>query len=162
MCTGDLSTGAADDLKRATDMARRMVTQYGMSELGPLTYGAEEDTVFLGREITRSHDHSDDTANRIDAAIQEICKVCYEKAQHLLEENRDNLERLATALIEWETLSADEVDLVLKDGDVAAHRKSLEVPSGPTPATAEEGEAEKSKDDEELPGLDRGAAPGFA
>ncbi len=161
MFTGDLSTGAADDLKRATDMARRMVTQYGMSDLGPLTYGDEEDTVFLGREITRSHDHSDDTAKRIDAAIHEICDACYAKASKLLSENRDKLEKLATALIEWETLSADEVDLVLNDGDVAAHRKSMEVPSGPSPATAE-GETEKSTDDESLPGLDRGPAPGFA
>ena len=162
MCTGDLSTGAADDLKRATDMARRMVTQYGMSELGPLTYGAEEDTVFLGREITRSHDHSDDTANRIDAAIQEICKVCYERAEQILSDHKEDLERLAAALVQWETLSADEVDLVLKDGDVAAHRKSREVPSGPSPAAADDPETREDKDEENLPGLDRGAQPGFA
>ncbi len=154
MFTGDLSTGAADDIKRATELARRMVTQFGMSEMGPLAFAEEEEHVFLGREITRTHNQSDETLRRIDAEIQEISKQCYERAQALLTENRTKLEKLAKALVRFETLSAEEVDIVLADGDVEAYRNAQR----PAPPKAA-GPKAASK---ELPGLDRGPATEFA
>jgi cell division protease FtsH len=160
MHTGDLSTGAANDIKRATELARRMVTQFGMSELGPLSFSEDEETVFIGREITRTRHHSNETIQRIDAAIQEISDDCYKRAQELLEQNRVNLEKLATALFKYETLSAEDVDIVLQDGDLDAYRKANTVASGPR--RSEEPSAEKEKDPDALPGLDRGTAPGYA
>jgi cell division protease FtsH len=154
MLTGDLSTGAADDIKRATELARRMVTQFGMSELGPLSFAEEEEHVFLGREITRTHNQSDETLRKIDAQIQGISRQCYERAQALLTENRVKLEKLAKALVRFETLSAEEVDIVLADGDVEAYRTAQR----PTPPKAA-GPKAASK---ELPGLDRGPATEFA
>jgi cell division protease FtsH len=155
MHTGDLSTGAANDIKRATEMSRRMVTQFGMSDLGPLSFYEDEETIFIGREITRTHHHSDETIHRIDEAIQRISRECHERAEKLLKDNREKLEKLATALIRFETLSADEVDIVLQDGDVEAYRTATETPSHrPEPS--------KEKKPASLPGLDRGPAPGFA
>ena len=154
MCTGDLSTGAADDIKRATELARRMVTQFGMSELGPITYGEEEEHVFLGREITRTHNQSDDTLKKIDAAIREISRQCYDKADKILAENRTKLEKVAKALIRYETLSLEEVQIALADGDIEAYRNAQR----PVPPKAS-GPKAASK---ELPGLDRGPATEFA
>ncbi|MHC4549756.1 MAG: ATP-dependent zinc metalloprotease FtsH [Planctomycetota bacterium] len=159
MCTGDLSTGAADDIKRATELARRMVTQFGMSDLGPVTFGEEEEHVFLGREITRTHNQSDETLKRIDEAIQTISKQCYARAEQVLKENREKLEKLAKALIRYETLSAEEVDLVLQDGNVEAHRAAHgRQPTRKGPAASREDQ----KGPDTLPGLDRGPAPEFA
>jgi len=155
MFTGDLSTGAADDIKRATEMARRMVTQFGMSDLGPLTYSEEEEHVFLGREVTRTHNQSDETLQQIDEAIRKIMRDCYERAQKLLEENRDKLEKLAKALNRYETLNADEVDIILADGDLDAYRRSL---GGPTTPKAQP-TPKDDKNTDTLPGLDRGPAP---
>jgi cell division protease FtsH len=154
MFTGDLSTGAADDIKRATELARRMVTQFGMSELGPLSFAEEEEHVFLGREITRTHNQSDETLRKIDAQIQGISRECYERAQALLAEHKSKLEKLAKALVRFETLSAEEVDIVLADGDVEAYRAAQR----PIPPKAT-GQKPASK---ELPGLDRGPATELA
>jgi len=154
MYTGDLSTGAADDIKRATDLARRMVTQFGMSELGPLTFVEEEEHVFLGREITRTHNQSDETLRRIDAQIQAIVKQCYDYAESILTENRTKLEKLAKALMRYETLSAEEVEIALADGDIEAYRDARR----PIPPKA----AGPKASTKELPGLDRGPATEFA
>jgi cell division protease FtsH len=157
MCTGDLSTGAADDIKRATELARRMVTQFGMSDLGPLSFSEEEEHVFLGREITRTHNQSDDTLRKIDKEMQAISRECYERANTLLTENRDQLEKIAKALFRYETLSAEEVDIVLQDGDVEAYREAR----GQAPTTGPKPKQDK-KGPDTLPGLDRGPAPEFA
>jgi cell division protease FtsH len=162
MHTGDLSTGAANDIKRATEMARRMVTQFGMSELGPLSYQEDEETVFIGREITRTHHHSDDTIQRIDAEIRKISEECHERAAQLLKDNRDKLEKLAGALIQYETLSAEEVDLVLQDGDVDAYRRADGIAQGTAPRPGPEAGKEGEQKPDSLPGLDRGPAPGYA
>ena len=158
MCTGDLSTGAADDIKRATELVRRMVTQFGMSDLGPLSFSEEEEHVFLGREITRTHNQSDDTLQKIDKEMRAITEECYERAQKILTENRDRLEKLAKALIRHETLSAEEVDIVLQDGDVEAYRESR----GQAPSASGQTPKQDKKGPDSLPGLDRGPAPEFA
>ncbi|MHC4847423.1 MAG: ATP-dependent zinc metalloprotease FtsH [Planctomycetota bacterium] len=158
MHTGDLSSGASNDIKRATELARAMVTQYGMSELGPLAFGDNEDTVFLGREVTRHQTQSAQTSQRIDDAIEKISRDCYRKAEKILTENRDKLELVAAALTEFETLSAEEVQLALDGGDIEQLRASKKPPPPPPATPTAEG---KPKPDA-LPGLDRDPKPGFA
>jgi len=160
MQTGDLSSGASNDIKQATELARAMVTQYGMSELGPLAFGENEDTVFLGREVTRHQAHSAQTIQRIDDAIEKISRDCYRKAEKLLTENRDKLEKIAKALTVYETLNAEEVEIVLQGGDVEEHRAKHKPPPPKTPPTAPATNEEEKPD--ALPGLDRDPKPGFA
>ncbi|MBN1882462.1 MAG: ATP-dependent zinc metalloprotease FtsH [Deltaproteobacteria bacterium] len=114
---GEISTGAGNDLEVATDIARKMVTVFGMSEkLGPLTYGKKEEMVFLGKEISQQKDYSEKTAEKIDEEIKRIVSDCYEKAKAILEVNIDKLHSLASALLEREVLSGDEVDSILGTG----------------------------------------------
>jgi cell division protease FtsH len=111
---GEYTTGASNDLKRATEMAKRMVTQWGMSDaLGPLTYGQKSDEVFLGRDYTHIQDYSDETARQIDEAVRRVVDGASNAAEHILTRERDRLERLAAALIDRESLDAAEIDRVL-------------------------------------------------
>ena len=117
---GDISTGAGNDLEIATDIARKMVTVFGMSEkLGPLTYGKKEEMVFLGKEISQQKDYSEKTAEQIDEEVKRIVSDCYEKARTILEKNIDKLHTLARALLEREVLSGDEIDSILGTGALA-------------------------------------------
>jgi cell division protease FtsH len=108
---GDVTTGASDDIKRATRLARAMVCEYGMStKLGPLAYGENEGSVFLGRDMTqRREDYSDDTAREIDKEVREIIESRYELVLKLMNENRDKLDRIAEALLVRETLDSKEI-----------------------------------------------------
>ncbi|RDV84657.1 ATP-dependent zinc metalloprotease FtsH [Ammonifex thiophilus] len=113
---GEVSTGAQNDLERATEIARRMVMEYGMSdELGPLTFGYKHDTPFLGRDLARDRNYSEEVASAIDREVRRIIESCYERAKNLLIENREKLERVARALFERETLEASEF-LALVEG----------------------------------------------
>jgi cell division protease FtsH len=105
----DITTGAGNDIERATDMARRMVCEWGMSELGPLSYGTKDEPVFLGREFAQRAEYSQDTAIRIDHEISRIVQSGYERAKAVLVEYRAVLDRIARALLERETLDGDEV-----------------------------------------------------
>jgi cell division protease FtsH len=108
---GRISTGASNDIKQATDMARQMVRAWGMSdELGPLSYAKDEEQIFLGREISRSRDYSEETARKIDEEISVIITRNYEKTREVLKENLDILHKLADLLLEKETLSGAELD----------------------------------------------------
>lgn len=109
--TEGVTTGASNDIQRATDMARNMVTKWGLSEkLGPLTYAEEDGEVFLGRSTSsNSKAHSGETAKIIDEEIKRIIDTCYKKAKTLLEENRDKLELMKDALLEYETIDADQI-----------------------------------------------------
>jgi len=105
-----MTTGAANDFERATEIARRMVTQWGMSdELGPMVYGENEGEVFLGRSITTHKNVSEATLQKVDAEIRRIIDVQYRLARKLLEDNRDKVEAMAAALLELETLDADQI-----------------------------------------------------
>ena len=105
----ELWTGASDDLERATRQARRMITQYGMSEkLGPLTFGQKDELVFLGREIGEQRNYSEEVARQIDQEVRTIMHEAYERARSVLDENRPALERVAARLIEVETLDKHE------------------------------------------------------
>ena len=110
----EVSTGAQDDIKKATQLARDMVTQYGMSEkLGHLTVGRRHAQVFLGRDITEERNYSEDTARLVDEEIKRIVDSCYELAKKKLAENKSKLDLLATTLIEKETMDENEVRNIL-------------------------------------------------
>jgi cell division protease FtsH len=110
-----MTTGAANDFQRATEMARRMVTEWGMSEtLGPMVYGENEGEVFLGRSITTHKNVSEATMQKVDAEIRRIIDEQYALARKLIEENRDKVEMMAQALLEWETLDADQVNDIME------------------------------------------------
>ncbi|MBU3982200.1 MAG: hypothetical protein KJ985_01675 [Proteobacteria bacterium] len=111
-----IPTGAGNDLQRATDMARRMVCEWGMSDdLGPLTYGKKEEQIFLGREIAQHRDFSEDTARKIDAAVKNIIDEATTQTVSLLTENRDVLTRMAEELLEKETIVLDDIERILAD-----------------------------------------------
>ena len=111
----DISTGAQNDLERATKIVRAMVTEYGMSEkLGPLTLGQKHDQqVFLGRDISRQPNYSEEVASEIDREISSIVENCYRKAESLLEENRETVEKIVAALKEHETLNSDQIHKIM-------------------------------------------------
>ena len=112
-----VTSGAVQDIKQATGIARQMVTKWGMSEeLGPITYGENEDEVFLGRSVTRNQQISEETAKKVDFEIRKLVDEGYERAKKVLNEKIDDLHKLAKALLTYETLSGDEIkDLILKD-----------------------------------------------
>ncbi|PZN04479.1 MULTISPECIES: ATP-dependent zinc metalloprotease FtsH [Thermaerobacter] len=113
---GEVSTGAQDDLEKSTKMVRRMITEFGMSdELGPMTFGHKMDAPFLGRDLIRERNYSEEVAAAIDRGISEIINDCYERALRLLREHRDKLERIAQTLLEKETIQAEELDDLLRD-----------------------------------------------
>ncbi|OLD66357.1 MAG: cell division protein FtsH [Acidobacteria bacterium 13_1_40CM_2_68_10] len=115
-----LTTGAGDDLEKATDMARKMVCEWGMSDaLGPLTFGKKEEQIFLGREIAQHQDYSEATAVLIDQEVKRICLDAYDRAKQVVEKNRDALVRVAEALLEYEVLDGEEVAALVKGDDVS-------------------------------------------
>ena len=112
---GEVTTGAGNDLERATELARKMVCEWGMSpELGPLTFGKKEEQIFLGREIAQHRDYSEETARRIDQEVKRLILDAYEKARRLLTENQETLQRLARMLLEKETLDGETIDAVIQ------------------------------------------------
>ncbi|QYM80403.1 ATP-dependent zinc metalloprotease FtsH [Horticoccus luteus] len=115
---GDISSGAAGDIKQVTKIARHMVCDWGMSPLGPIAYGDNHDTVFLGREITRNEKYSEETARRIDEEIRRIIDEQYQRATQIITERRDALEKIANALIEFETIEGKHVLEILQHGNI--------------------------------------------
>jgi cell division protease FtsH len=113
-----MTTGAGNDLERATDLARKMVTEWGMSEkLGPLTFGKKDEQIFLGREIARHKDYSEKTAVDIDEEVKTIVISAYDTAKNLLVENRDILEAFAKSLLEKETMDGEEIDSLIREAE---------------------------------------------
>ena len=111
----DISTGAQNDLERATTLVRKMITEYGMSEeLGPLTFGKPQEQIFLGRDISRDRDYSEEVAFSIDKEARRIVEQCYRKAKQILEENIHKLHLVATTLMEKETIEADEFEALMQ------------------------------------------------
>jgi len=110
----EITTGAGNDLESSTDLARKLVCEWGMTKsLGPLTYGKKEEQIFLGKEIQRHMDYSDATAIEIDKEVRAIIDAQYKRAETILNEQKDDLVKIAKALIEYETLSGDEVQLII-------------------------------------------------
>jgi cell division protease FtsH len=124
---GHMTTGAGNDLERATDMARKMVCEWGMSEMGPLTFGRPEGEIFLGRDFGRTQDYSEETANQIDAQVRRIVTNAYDKAKKTITENEKAMHRLARTLLEKEVLDGDEVLQILAEEsgiDISKLRKT--------------------------------------
>ena len=135
---GDITSGARSDLKQATRLARLMVCDWGMNEeLGPQTFGNHEELMFLGREISRSQDYSEDTARRIDSEVSRLLRESYARAKDILEKNRDKLEYITKALLERETLDARDVEDLMKEGRILSEAERQAVPSdAPAPDVA--------------------------
>jgi cell division protease FtsH len=131
---GHLTTGAGNDIERATEIARNMVCEWGMSELGPLAYGKKEEAIFLGREIAQHRDYSEDTAIQIDREVKKIVNKSYDRARYTLETNRDTLERIAQALLVREVLDANEVKLLI-EGKQLPDKPRTPLVAPPAPAT---------------------------
>ena len=115
MIFGDLSTGPSSDLQKATQVARDMVTRYGMSKLGPRTFGKHEDMIFLGRDIHENRDYSDKTAEEIDKEIISLIEEAKIRAKKVLEENKDKMEKMVKVLMEKETIEQEDIEKVLGD-----------------------------------------------
>ena len=110
-----VTTGASNDIERATKMARNMVTKWGLSdELGPIAYGEEEEEVFLGRSVSQSKSVSDDTARKIDEVVRKILDKAYARTREILTENIDKLHIMAEALLAYETIDATQIDAVME------------------------------------------------
>jgi cell division protease FtsH len=122
-----MTTGAGNDIERATDMARKMVCEWGMSELGPLSFGKKEEQIFLGREIAQHRDYSEATAIRIDEQVKQFVQQGYERATRIVEDNSDAVDRIAAALLEREVLDGNEVKQLI-EGQVLA--KVVPPPTG--------------------------------
>ena len=121
----ELTTGAKADIQMATDLARSMVCEWGMSEkLGRLSYGKKGEQVFLGKELSQSRDYSDSIALEIDNEVHDMVSSGYKKAFEILEENKDKLELLANALLEHETLDLKDIESLMKDGTIPPRKKS--------------------------------------
>ncbi len=146
LCLDDVSTGASKDLERATSLARKMVVEYGMSSLGLITYGRPEtQNVFLGRDISRERNYSEEVAAQIDKEVKAIVDQCYSKAKQLLSDNMELLKRVAAVLKERENLEGSELDLVLEGKELPP----MQVPM-PEPAAQQESSGSGTTDKEPL------------
>jgi cell division protease FtsH len=127
--TGDVSNGASSDIKQATRMARQMVCEWGMSDLGPVAYNENSDTIFLGREISRNQTHSDETARRIDEAVSKIVSEQYARAEKIIADHAEAHRKIAEALLEHETLDGIHVMEILKSGAIQTPVVGTPVPT---------------------------------
>ncbi len=119
----EMSAGASNDIERATAIARAMVCKWGMSEkLGPLSFGSGQQEVFLGRDFSNGKDYSEDTARQIDAEVHDIILGCYDKARSVLTENKQTLLRLTDALVEYETLEAEDLNVLIQGGQLTREK----------------------------------------
>ncbi len=129
---GDVTTGASNDFEKATQLARAMVTQYGMSDLGPIQYGRGNHQVFLGRDLGEERNYSEEVASKIDGEVRRIIESCYEHGRQILKENWDKVERMVASLLEYETVEADEVRAIL-DGVPYDRTPAVTPPPPPAP-----------------------------
>jgi cell division protease FtsH len=130
---GQMTTGASNDFERATEMARRMVTQWGMSDaLGPMVYGENDGEVFLGRSVTTHKNVSEATMQKVDAEIRRIVDAQYSIARKLIEENRDKIELMAKTLLEWETIDADQINDIMEGMAPRPPKPSQSKPNPPS------------------------------
>ena len=152
-----ITTGAGNDIERATEIARQMVCEWGMSPLGPLTFGKKEEQIFLGREIAQHRDYSEDTAIKIDGEVRTIVSTGYAKARNILETHRDTLERIAQALLDREVLDAAELKLLM-DGKPLPDKTPPPPPAAP-PVPAKEPQLTLRPEPRPIPGMAKGEKP---
>ena len=142
--TGDFSNGAAMDIKQATNIARHMVCDWGMSSLGPIAFGDNEEHLFLGREISKTHNLSEETARRIDEEVSKIITTQFDRAKKLIEENREVLTKIAEALLEFETIEGKHVQEIVEYGEIQSEVVSTKTEEGKR--NQEESEKEDSEE----------------
>jgi cell division protease FtsH len=151
--TGDFSNGAAMDIKQATNIARHMVCDWGMSSLGPIAFGDNEEHLFLGREISKTHNLSEETAKRIDEEVSNIITGQFDRAKKLVEDNHEALRKIAEALLEYETIEGMHVQEIVEFGEIRSEvisTKTEELKN--EEKKSEEGVSEEAKgESEELP-----------
>jgi cell division protease FtsH len=151
-----MTTGAGNDIERATEMARKMVCEWGMSELGPLSFGKKEEQIFLGREISQHRDYSEETAIRIDEEVKRIISTAYSRARAIIEQHSNAMVRVAEALLEREVLDGGEVKTLLDGGNLPPMS-----PSTPPKDTADHTQQvlRPESGGRRLPGLSEGERP---
>jgi len=142
-----MSTGAGNDIERATELDRKMVCEWGMSTLGPLTFGKKEEQIFLGREIAQHRDYSEDTAIKIDQEVRRLVDSGYNTAKGLLAENKEVLTRIANALLDREVLDANEIKLLMEGKDL---------PPSKIPSKSDDGVQQVLKPEPGRPGIAKG------
>jgi cell division protease FtsH len=150
-----ITTGAGNDIERATEIARQMVCEWGMSSLGPLTFGRKEEAIFLGREIAQHRDYSEDTAIKIDVEVRGIVNLGYSRARQILETHRDALERVARALLDREVLDATELKLLMEGKTLP---DKIPPPTAPPVATREP-QMTLRPEPRPIPGMAKGEKP---
>lgn len=131
------TTGAGDDIDKATDLARKMVCEWGMSDLGPLAFGRKEAEIFLGRDFVQKQEYSEKTAIDIDEEVRKIISRNYERAKKVLEENQEALHRIAAALLEFESLDGDQIDRIIRGEKIEGPKRTPPLTPPPAPATGE-------------------------
>ena len=150
MFLNQMSTGAGNDIERATELARKMVCEFGMSDLGPLTFGKKEEQIFLGREISQHRDYSEATAIKIDDEVRRLVQKGYDSAKNILAENNDALIRIAAALREREVLDGNEIRMIIE---------GKELPKITPPSKPDDGVQQVLKPEPGRPGLAKGEHP---
>jgi len=159
---GDVTSGAAGDIRMATNIARSMVCDWGMSDLGMISFGDRQDQVFLGKELSRAQNYSDETAQKIDAAIKRIIDEQYDRAKDILNENISALHASAEALLEYETVEGKHIHEILEQGKIVSpvinSNPSDDKDEGPD-ASASEEDAEEGKGDDVNPGGEPAGMP---
>ena len=144
---GEVTTGASNDLERATDLARKLVTRFGMSNLGPITFGRQEELVFLGKELHEQKNYSEKVAEKIDAEVEKLIKEAYERSQAVIQKNRSILEEITQRLVKQETLEKEEFEEIIskketKDKNMSEDNKEGE---GKTKEEKEQNKSEKKE-----------------
>ena len=153
MFCGDVTSGASYDIERASDLARRMVCEWGMSEeIGPIKYTENEETLFLGREVTKSRDHSEALANRIDEEVRRVLDVAYQDAVKIIDEHDAAVERVAAALMERETLTGEQVAKLVRGEALEPLPDEPKPEASPTREHARIDQPAADAADAELPG----------
>jgi cell division protease FtsH len=156
----DITTGASNDLQRATETARRMITQYGMSEnLGPLTFGHDPAQPFVGRDYGMGQEYSDETAEKIDAEIRRVVDEAYDKARDILVEHRDELDKISLLLIDKETIDREQFEALVAGGNPEEVFKSADEAKARKAAESKRAQKQRQQREQEGPAPE-GLAPG--
>jgi cell division protease FtsH len=153
---GDVTSGAAGDIRMATNIARSMVCDWGMSELGMISFGDKQDQVFLGKELSRAQNYSEETARKIDSAIKEIIDQQYERAKQILTDNIDALHASANALLEYETIEGKHIHEILEHGHITSEVVKSSPDNSNSDESDEKSDAKEESKEEKKDSLDPG------
>lgn len=156
---GDVTSGAAGDIRMATNIARSMVCDWGMSELGMISFGDKQDQVFLGKELSRAQNYSEETARKIDSSIKEIIDQQYDRAKQILTENIDSLHAAANALLEFETIEGKHIHEIIEHGKITSEITKSSEKSSEKKENEDSSESANDKSEEKQDSIDPGAEP---